>query len=142
LVDIMTKEERSHRMSLIRSKDTKAEVKLRKAFWHRGCRYRIHYNLPGTPDVVFVRERIAIFVDGCFWHKCPRCYKEPQSSRKYWLEKIDRNVKRDKEQSDYLKANGWKVIRVWEHEISKKNLKMVVDRIVKIKSRAYKEYTS
>jgi DNA mismatch endonuclease (patch repair protein) len=81
--------------------------------------YRIHYNLPGKPDLVFVKKRIAVFVDGCFWHKCPSCFKEPETRNEFWMKKIQSNVERDKKVDDLLKNDGWIIIRIWEHEIKK-----------------------
>jgi len=73
--------------------------------------------LPGNPDIVFVNRKIAVFVDGCFWHKCPQCYIELKSNRGYCLKKIDKNVKRDKKINELLKKTGWKVIRLREHQL-------------------------
>lgn len=129
MADVFSKEVRSEVMSKIKSKDTTPEMKLRKELWARGYRYRIHYKLPGKPDIVFVGKRIAIFVDGCFWHKCPKCYIKPKSNKKYWLPKIEKNVERDKKNTKLLENKGWKVIRIWEHEI-KKDFIVVIDRIM------------
>jgi len=71
----------------------------------------------GKPDFVNKKQKIVVFVDGCFWHKCPKCYKEPKSRKEFWITKINNNVKRDKEVNKRLKRDNWKVIRVWEHEI-------------------------
>lgn len=106
-------------MSRIRSKNTSPELSLRKALWKKGYRYRIHYKLHGKPDIVFVGKKIAVFIDGCFWHKCPKCYVEPKSNKKYWLPKLEKNVEKDRENSELLNKEGWRVIRVWEHEINK-----------------------
>ena len=98
MVDVLTKEQRSYNMSRIRAKDTKPELKLRKLLFENGIRgYRIHYNLPGKPDVVFVKKRIVVFVDGCYWHKCPVCFVEPETRKEFWMKKIEGNVNRDKE---------------------------------------------
>lgn len=119
MTDCYSKEIRSRVMSKIRSKNTKPEVQLRKFLWNQGYRgYRIHNtNLPGKPDIAFKKKKIAIFIDGCFWHKCPICYVEPKSNSEYWLSKIKMNVLRDENNQDKLEAMGWKVIRIWEHEI-------------------------
>jgi DNA mismatch endonuclease (patch repair protein) len=79
--------------------------------------WRRHARLPGTPDFVFRRERLALFVDGCFWHACPRCYKRPTSNRVFWDEKAERNRVRDRAVVAELRSLGWRVIRVWEHQL-------------------------
>lgn len=75
--------------------------------------WRRHINLPGRPDFSFPATRVAIFVDGCFWHGCPRCYRRPQSNRKYWDFKIARNRQRDRQVTRALRGLGWRVIRIW-----------------------------
>jgi DNA mismatch endonuclease (patch repair protein) len=113
-------------MSRIRAKNTGPEVKLRKFLSAAGIRgYRIHYNLPGKPDVVFTKKKIAIFIDGCFWHKCPVCFQEPETRKEFWMKKIQSNVDRDKKVNELLKDLGWKVIRIWEHEIKKEPEKCI-----------------
>lgn len=128
MADRMSKKARSRTMSKIRSKNTKIEMIIRKTLWKKGYRYRVHTKLKGKPDIVFPKYRMAIFIDGCFWHKCPKCYKEPQSNRAYWIPKIERNAVRDKENEAYLKNAGWKIIRIWEHEV-KKNTDKCIRRI-------------
>jgi DNA mismatch endonuclease (patch repair protein) len=103
-------------------------LNLRKELWSRGHRYRIHYDLPGKPDIVFISKKMAVFIDGCFWHKCPKCCVAPKSNKKYWLPKLEKNVKNDKKNNKALKKLGWKVVRIWEHEI-KKDFNSVLDRI-------------
>jgi len=127
MADCYPKETRSKVMSNIRSKNTKPEMLLRKALWKEGCRYKLHYKLIGKPDIVFVSKKVAVFIDGCFWHKCSSCYKEPKSNREYWLPKLERNVKRAKEVSHQLKKVGWNVIRIWEHDV-KKDLKKIIKK--------------
>jgi len=117
-------------MSHIKRKDTKAELSFRKAIWNKGIKgYRIDVNLPGRPDIFFPRYKIAVFIDGCFWHKCPKCYSEPKSNKDYWLSKIDRNVERDKENEIKLNQNDIDVIRFWEHDV-KQNLDNIVDEFI------------
>lgn len=121
MTDVLTREQRTFNMSKIRGKNTGPEVKLRKLLWSQGIRgYRIHYNLPGKPDIVFTKKKIAIFVDGCFWHKCPICFQEPETRKEFWMKKIQSNVKRDKTVNAQLKTDGWKVLRFWEHDIREK----------------------
>lgn len=109
---------RSALMSRIRGKDTKAEVVLRKALWATGLRYRLHARSPsGRPDIVFPGARVAVFVDGCFWHGCPQHYVRPRSRDEFWSEKLRQNVERDGRQTSELEGVGWSVVRVWEHEV-------------------------
>ena len=106
-------------MSMIRGRDTKPEVILRKLLSLNGIRgYRISSKLPGKPDLVFSKYKIAIFIDGCFWHKCPDCYNEPINNKKFWKAKINGNVGRDKMVNKLLKKEGWLVLRFWEHLLS------------------------
>jgi len=120
MTDVLTPKQRTYNMSQIRGKNTGPEVKLRKLLWSNGVRgYRIHYNLPGKPDIVFIKKKIAIFIDGCFWHKCPICFQEPETRKEFWMKKIQSNIDRDKKVDDQLTNDGWTVIRIWEHEIKK-----------------------
>jgi DNA mismatch endonuclease (patch repair protein) len=96
---------------------TGPELLLRRALHRRGLRYRVNFRgLPGRPDVAFTRARLAVFVDGCFWHRCPEHGSLPKNNRNWWAAKLDRNVERDREQDETLRALGWLSIRVWEHE--------------------------
>lgn len=117
MADVLTKEQRSRCMSAIRGKDTKPEILLRKTLWHKGYRYRLKNRLPGRPDIIFPTERVAVFVDGCFWHGCPEHYQKPDTNARFWREKIRKNTQRDKEVNALLNSKGWKVLRFWEHEV-------------------------
>ena len=118
MVDIFTKEKRSHIMSRVRSKNTKLELLLRKYLFSKGLRgYRVNVNLPGKPDIAFPKYKVAIFVDGCFWHKCPKCFKAPETNKEFWTKKINGNVERDKRVNQQLSETGYTVIRFWEHQI-------------------------
>lgn len=117
-------------MSRIRSQKTKPELRLRKALWAAGHRFRVRSKLPGKPDVIFTRAKLAVFVDGCFWHGCPIHGRRPKSNQGYWHPKIDSNVARDVRVNDRLTELGWKVLRVWEHEI-KSDIDSVVQQIVR-----------
>jgi DNA mismatch endonuclease (patch repair protein) len=120
MTDVHTQEQRKYNMSRIRGKNTSPEIKLRKLLFSNGVRgYRIHHNLPGKPDIVFVKKKIAIFVDGCFWHKCPADFQEPETRKDFWMKKINSNVERDRNVDDQLQKEGWGVIRIWEHEMRK-----------------------
>ena len=110
----------SLRMSRQRSKDTEAEWSLRRLLHARGLRYRVDAVLPGLPrrraDLLFPRQRVAVFVDGCFWHGCHDHKTAPKSNAAWWATKLARNVERDRETDAHLADLGWNVIRVWEHE--------------------------
>jgi DNA mismatch endonuclease (patch repair protein) len=119
-MDVHTKQQRSYNMSRIRSKDTKPEVKFRKYVWNKGLRnYRVHRKLPGKPDLYFGKSKVAVFIDGCFWHQCPICFKKPKTNKKFWSKKIRENVERDLDTDIFLEKQGINVIRLWEHEIKK-----------------------
>lgn len=120
-------------MSRIRGKNTKPELIIRKALWSAGLRYRLRSKLPGRPDLVFPGKKVAVFVDGCFWHQCPEHFQWPKTRPDFWKQKISGTVMRDIEINGQLKKMGWTVIRIWEHELSKK-LDKVVKRINQILS--------
>lgn len=135
MADRLTPEERSHLMSLIRGQNTTPEMRLRKALWIAGLRYRLKNRLPGKPDIVFPSVKVAVFVDGCFWHGCPVHGRVPKSNQGFWLKKFTRNIARDIAAEAALAALGWRVLRFWEHEVEKdlvgcafKVLKAVRDR--------------
>jgi DNA mismatch endonuclease (patch repair protein) len=115
--DVLNKRQRSYCMSRIRGRDTGPEIVLRRALWALGLRYRLANPLPGKPDLVFVRERVSVFVDGCFWHGCPDHGARPKTNKAFWHRKLSANLRRDRRVERQLRANGWRVIRVWEHEI-------------------------
>lgn len=115
--DRISKEQRSKVMSSIRSEDTEPEIALRKALWARGLRFRVHYG-PEKVDIAFPSRKVAIFVDGCFWHGCPEHSRLPKSNKAYWHPKLRRNAERDQAKEARLRAEGWEVVRVWEHELS------------------------
>ena len=120
MTDVLTPEQRKKNMSRIRGKNTSPELKLRKMLWESGIRgYRVHYKLPGKPDIVFTRKKTAVFVDGCFWHKCPVCFRPPATNEEFWNEKLQKNVERDQRVNRELEELGWTVLRFWEHEVRK-----------------------
>jgi len=121
-------------MSRIRSKNTSLEVEFRKLLWKNGLgHYRIHYNLPGKPDIVYVSKKIAVFLDGDFWHgyNWKKLGKVPP--RKYWQKKIQKNIDRAKKYNKMLKKEGWKVIRIWEHDVKKNP-----EKYIKLLQQSYK----
>jgi len=138
MVDVHTKEQRSYNMSMVKRKDTKPELILRKLLSSNEIRgYRLNYKLTGKPDIVFGKYNLAIFVDGCFWHKCPKCFIQPKSNKKFWKKKIKGNVERDKEINKLLIKEGWKVLRFWEH-LLRKDPNQVYRRILKtLEKRGY-----
>jgi len=119
MADIWGKAKRSEVMSLIRSRGNKeTELHLLAILRrHRITGWRRGQKLLGKPDFLFPRERVAIFVDGCFWHGCPRCYRRPSSNRGYWDAKFQRNRTRDREVTRELKKLGWTVVRIWQHTL-------------------------
>jgi DNA mismatch endonuclease (patch repair protein) len=120
---------RSEQMSRIRGKNTGPERRLRSALWKAGLRYLTHAETPlGRPDVVFPRRRIAVFIDGCFWHGCPQHYVRPRTRTDHWEGKLRENVDRDRQQTMALEALGWSVVRAWEHEVYE-SLEKVLSRI-------------
>ena len=117
-----TSEERSQLMSKIKSKDTKAEILLRKALWNNGYRYKKNSSiLPGKPDIVLTKYKLAIFIDGEFWHgfNWEEKKKRIKSNSDYWVKKIERNIERDLQNTKALEDLGWRVIRFWELEVKK-----------------------
>jgi len=118
-MDIVSKKQRSYMMSKIKGKNTKPEILLRRHLWASGMRgYRVNAKILGKPDIWFPRKKLAIFVDGCFWHMCPLCYMEPKSNQRFWREKMRRNVLRDKEVTRRLQKQGITVLRIWEHSLN------------------------
>lgn len=131
-MDNKTKAQRHENMSRIHNKDTKPEIKLRKALWHAGVRYRKNdKTLPGKPDIVITKYKIAIFVDGDFWHGNPLYRsKHVRTNSDFWNKKIHTNIERDKEVNDQLTEMGWMVIRIWESDI-KKDINKCIDIILR-----------
>ncbi len=130
LPDKFSKETRSKIMSSIKGKNTEPELMIRKILWSKGKRYRIHdRTVFGTPDISIKRQNVAIFLDGCFWHGCGVCYKEPKTNSEFWRNKIDRNKMRRKIVKKRLKKDGWTVLEFWEHQI-RDNPHSVVENIL------------
>ncbi|WP_173476299.1 very short patch repair endonuclease [Streptomyces sp. 150FB] len=110
----------SARMSRQLSRDTAPEIAVRKLLHGAGLRYRVNVPVPGMPrrtiDIVFGGAKIAIFMDGCFWHGCPEHATQPKANAEWWRAKLDKNMARDTETTKHLEAQGWTVLRFWEHE--------------------------
>jgi len=119
--DVHTKEQRSRNMSAIRAKGNKStELRLIKLLRKNGISgWRRHIKITGTPDFIFPVKRIAVFVDGCFWHGCTKCNLRPKTNRFFWQKKISDNIRRDKKVSKILRSNGWRVLRIKEHQFKK-----------------------
>jgi len=131
MVDVFTKKKRSEIMSAVRSKDSKIEILFRKELWKSGLRYRKNSGKYfGKPDIVLPKHKTAIFIDSCFWHGCKKHCRIPETRKKYWTEKIQRNKERDTEVIHHYRKIGWKLFRFWEHEISK-NIDKIISKISK-----------
>ncbi len=130
-MDRLTTEERSAVMSRVRSKNTRPELVVRRLLHNAGARFRLHQaDLPGCPDIVLSRHRLAVFVHGCFWHshKCPRGRRPKQNSR-FWKVKLDKNRRRDASSRAKLSRLGWRAITIWECQL--KDLDAVQSRLIK-----------
>lgn len=103
-----------------RRRDTTPELAIRRLLHRHGLRYRVDFPLPfdrrRKADIAFTREKMAIFVDGCFWHGCPQHYVPPRANPDYWAAKVESNRRRDQDSAERLAADGWRVLRFWEHE--------------------------
>ncbi|RJO69517.1 MAG: DNA mismatch endonuclease Vsr [Myxococcales bacterium] len=120
MADVFSKAKRSRIMAAVKGRDTSIELTVRKIFHRMGYRYRLeNKHLPGNPDLTFRKAKIAVFVNGCFWHghSCKRGKRIPKTNRDYWKKKIGRNVERDKRVRAELKASGWRVCVVWECDL-------------------------
>ena len=132
--DVFTKAKRSEVMSRIRGKGNRdTELRLIQIFhehkitgWHR------NHTLFDKPDFVFRAARVAVFVDGCFWHGCPRHATKPKNNRAFWRKKLARNIERDRTVHRFLSKAGWRVVRIWEHDLTRKNEKRLVTRLRRI----------
>lgn len=129
--DIFDKEKRSEVMSKVRSNKNKStELRLIELFKAIGIKgWRRGYPVKGKPDFVFLKERVAIFVDGCFWHGHNCRNVTPSDNREYWEKKISKNKLRDIEITDHLISIGWKVVRIWECELTRKNESLAIIKI-------------
>jgi len=129
----------SARMSRARRRDTAPEVALRRELHARGLRYRVAYPVPGqrrrTIDIAFTRTKVAVFVDGCFWHGCPEHGTKPRSNSSWWQEKFAANAARDADTDRTLIELGWQVVRVWEHDANR-NAADLVEECVRKRSSA------
>ena len=138
MADVHNKKTRSYNMSMIRSKDTKPEIIVRKSLFGNGFRYKLHdKTLPGKPDLVFPKYKTVIFIHGCFWHGHEGCkyFVVPKTRKKWWLEKINRNKQLDAENLGKLKNLGWKILTVFECKLKpvneEKTLNQLATRLIR-----------
>ena len=129
----MTPAERSKQMSLVKAKNTKLEIEIKKIFWSLGYRYKLTNvgGLPGKPDIVFKRRKKVVFVHGCFWHRheCCRNNRTPKSNTDFWLKKFEQNVKNDQYVYDALTRMGWRYMIIWECMLKKCDREKLLKRI-------------
>lgn len=124
---------RSRMMAAVKRVDTKPEISLRSSLHRRGLRFRKDFPIRLSsksirPDVVFTRQKVAVFVDGCFWHGCPQHCRRPKTNIEFWSRKLEQNQERDRRQNEALRQAGWVVLRIWEHE----SLSSSVDKVVQV----------
>ena len=129
MADNLSPEKRSRVMSAIRSKNTGPELAVRRIVWSMGVRYRIHdRSVFGTPDISNKSRGVAVFIDGCFWHGCGRCYREPRTNTGFWRDKIANNKRRRRRVASRLRSEGWSVLQFWEHSVNG-NPRAVAERV-------------
>jgi DNA mismatch endonuclease (patch repair protein) len=118
-------------MSSNKAKDTSPEMTLRRSLRENGASgYRLQWRVPGRPDIAYPGKKVAIFVNGCFWHRCPYCdLPPPKNNTDFWINKFERNKARDEEKREILESNGWIVLTIWECSI-KSDLKSVTDTVL------------
>ncbi len=117
--DVFDPRKRSEVMSRIRGRGNRdTELVFRSLLRGAGITgWRRHYRIPGRPDFAFPKPRVAVFLDGCFWHQCPKCSRLPKGNRAFWKTKLSANVARDRRVSATLRRSGWVVVRIWEHAL-------------------------
>jgi DNA mismatch endonuclease (patch repair protein) len=131
--DPMTKAERSKQMSLVKAKNTKPEIEVKKIFWNLGYRYKLSKDLPlpGKPDIVFKAREKVVFVHGCFWHRHEDCVntRTPKSNTEFWIRKFAQNVENDSRVYDELRNMGWRFLVIWECSLKKRNRVALIAKI-------------
>lgn len=133
MTDVLSKEQRKHCMSKIKSKDTKPEMLVRRFLFSHGFRFRLHRkDLPGNPDIVLPKFKTVIFINGCFWHGHRNCKFAtiPETNRDFWLTKISGNIIRDNESVERLKQSGWRVIVIWQCELKPKVKDQTLEQLI------------
>lgn len=130
----------ARRLARVRQRDTAYELELRSRLFGLGLRYRVHYPVPDrrrrTIDIAFPRQRLAVFVDGCFWHGCPEHATRPRSNAAWWRAKLDRNIERDRETTTILEGAGWRVLRIWEHVPPNQAAELVLEAMGRLRAPA------
>lgn len=131
MADIFTRAKRSEVMARIRSRGNKStELALAELFREQGITgWRRHYPIAGRPDFAFPRRKLAVFVDGCFWHACPEHGAKPGTNVDYWSNKLAANVARDKAANKALRSKGWQVVRIWQHDLRPASRKVLLRRL-------------
>jgi DNA mismatch endonuclease (patch repair protein) len=131
MTDVFTREKRSQVMARIKSGGNKTTERELAAIFRdqHMVGWRRNQKLLGKPDFVFSKRRVCVFVDGCFWHGCPKCYRAPTSNVGYWAFKVERNRERDRDVSKTLRSKGWRILRVWEHELARPNRANLLRRL-------------
>ena len=133
MTDVHSKETRSYNMSRIRSKNTKPEILVRKFLFSKGFRFRLHdKKLPGKPDIILPKYKIAIFVHGCFWHGHENCkyFVLPKTRTEWWFNKIQINKNNDDKNKIELSVKGWEVIQIWECELKSKVVNKTLEKLI------------
>lgn len=138
MADVFTRKKRSEVMSRIRGRgNLSTEMRMIALMRAHGIKgWRRHRPLPGRPDFVFIRERVAVFVDGCFWHGCPVHYVAPRTAIGFWRKKIEGNRARDRRNTRELRRRGWRVVRLWEHDFKKGGRSEAALRRIQVRLRA------
>lgn len=135
MVDVVDKATRSRMMSGIRAKNTQPELQVRSLLHRAGLRFRLHRrDLPGKPDLAFIKRRVAVFVNGCFWHQHVGCEMAavPKTNKKFWQQKLSGNVARDRKIRARLRKYGWHAFTIWECEINKHGLDKLLSKIERV----------
>jgi DNA mismatch endonuclease (patch repair protein) len=133
MADVHTPAVRSYNMSMIKGKNTKPEIIVRKFLHSKGLRFRLHRkNLPGKPDIVLPKYKTVIFINGCFWHGHKNCkyFVVPKTRSEWWLNKINGNIVNDKRKIRLLRNNNWKVIVLWECQLKPKKVLRTLDKLI------------
>lgn len=129
-MDKHTKEQRHKNMQAVKGKNTKLENKVMTYLWQQGYRFRKNVkDLEGKPDIAIKKYKLVIFIDSCFWHKCPVHYKAPATNVEFWGNKISGNFNRDLIVTQYYKSKKWNILRIWEHEL-KDNFEKTMQKII------------
>ncbi len=140
MTDVHSREIRSYNMSMIKGKNTKPEIIVRKFLFHKGFRYRLNdKRLPGKPDIVLRKYKTVIFINGCFWHghEGHKCFVIPKSNTEWWKNKISKTKERDKKNRELLRKLGWNIIVIWECQL-KKDLKE--NTLIELENLLYRFY--